>query len=133
VGALALARLDRAHVGAALTRSALALPLHAATALAALAALWALRTRRRRLGRLAAGAQATLVLWGWALAQRPYLVPPELTLRGAAAPPRTLALTLGALAAGALVLAPSLWYLFHVFKGGAPGRREGAASPPPAA
>jgi cytochrome d ubiquinol oxidase subunit II len=78
------------------------------------------------------------VLWGWALAQRPYLIPPEMTLRGAAAPPRTLALTLGALALGAVVLAPSLWYLFAVFKSGAPGRREGddsrrAAAPGPPA
>jgi cytochrome bd ubiquinol oxidase subunit II len=126
--ALVLARLDRAHVGAALTREALALPLHAATAAAALAALWALATRRWRLARAAAAAQASLVLWGWALAQRPYLLPPDLSVRAAAAPERTLLLALGALALGAAALVPSLWYLFAVFKSGAPGRRAGAGS-----
>jgi len=128
VVALALARLDRAHVGAALTRSAMALPLHLATAAASLAALWGLVGRRWRFARAAVAAQAVLVLWGWALAQRPYLVPPDMTVQGAAAPPRTLALTLGALAVGAVVLVPSLWYLFAVFKSGAPGRRAGSGS-----
>ena len=58
----------------------------------------------------------SLILWGWALAQYPYLVPPDFTIEGAAAPPITLELALGALAVGGLVLFPSLYYLFRVFK-----------------
>jgi cytochrome d ubiquinol oxidase subunit II len=56
------------------------------------------------------------IIWGWGLAQYPYLLPPDLTYAAAAAPPITLKLVLGALAAGLLVLVPSLYYLFRVFK-----------------
>ena len=51
------------------------------------------------------------------LAQYPHLVYPDLTIHNAAAPKITLELLLTALCAGALVLLPSLWYLFHLFKG----------------
>src|SRR5687768_15258177 len=51
-----------------LTGSGWSGPLLVATALATVAAITALVTRRYRLARLAAGAQVTLVLWGWALA-----------------------------------------------------------------
>lgn len=50
------------------------------------------------------------------LAQYPYLIPPDLTIRAAAAPPITLILVLWALLAGGLVLFPSLVYLLRVFK-----------------
>ena len=49
-------------------------------------------------------------------AQYPYLVPPDLTVAGAAAPAVTLRLVLIVLALGAVVLLPSLVYLFRVFK-----------------
>ena len=60
--------------------------------MAAVAAIWALWSRRFRLARVAAAAQVSLILWGWALAQYPYLVPPDLTIRAAAAPRITLVL-----------------------------------------
>jgi cytochrome bd ubiquinol oxidase subunit II len=101
-----------------LTATPWALPLQVLTGVAAVTAIWALWTRRFRLARLAAAAQVSLILWGWALAQFPYLVPPTLTIDAAAAPRRTLVLTLWALAAGALVLFPSLAYLFRIFKTG---------------
>ena len=56
------------------------------------------------LARVAAAGQVALILWGWALAQYPYVVPPTLTIAQAAAPAITLTLVLWALAAGALVL-----------------------------
>jgi cytochrome d ubiquinol oxidase subunit II len=99
-----------------------AVPFHLATATAALIALGALWYRRWRLARLAAAAQVSLILWGWALGQRPAIVPPDLTIAGAAAPDVTLRLALGALALGAVVLVPSLFYLFRVFK-----RADGSA------
>jgi cytochrome d ubiquinol oxidase subunit II len=94
-----------------------ALPLGAATTLAALGALWALWQRRFFLARALGVGQVVLILWGWAGAQYPFLVPPQLTLSDAAAPPATLRLLLIALIAGALVLFPSFYYLYRVFKG----------------
>src|SRR2546429_2435839 len=75
--------------------------------------LW---VRRWRVARVAAVTQVSLILWGWALSQYPYILPPDLSIAGAAAPAATLRLVLGALALGALVLLPSLYYLFRVFK-----------------
>ena len=75
--------------------------------------------RRFRLARFRAAGQVTLILWGWAAAQFPHLVAPGLKLYNSTAPPITLRLLLGALAAGALLLFPSFYYLDRVFKGGA--------------
>ena len=61
--------------------------------------------------------QVSLILWGWALSQYPYILPPDLTIAAAAAPRATLRLMLGVLVLGAVVLLPSLFYLFRVFKG----------------
>jgi cytochrome bd ubiquinol oxidase subunit II len=103
-------------VRAALIFASWAVPLHLLTGTAAVTALVALWYRRWRVARAAAAAQVSLILWGWALSQYPYVVPPDLTIAGAAAPTATLRLALGALAAGAVVLLPSLYYLFRVFK-----------------
>jgi cytochrome d ubiquinol oxidase subunit II len=103
-----------------LTRSAFALPLHAATAAAALTAFAALATRRVRLARAAAAAQVALVVLGWGASQHPFLVPPDLTLRSAAAPDAVLVPLLWALAAGAVLLFPALYLLFRIFKGERP-------------
>ena len=91
---------------------------------AALAAFWALWQRRYRLARIAAAGQVALILWGWGVAQYPYMLPPDLTIAGAAAPKRTLELVLIAVALGAVVLFPSLYYLFKIFK----SKPEGLAS-----
>lgn len=115
-GTLALARGDAPSVVEGVTASPAALVLQLATAVAAVTAFVALLRRRFRLARLAAGAQVSLILWGLALAQAPWLVPPSLTLSDAAAPAITLRLTLGAVAIGAVILAPSLRYLFRIFK-----------------
>jgi cytochrome d ubiquinol oxidase subunit II len=70
-------------------------------------------------------AQVALILWGCGLALYPYLVPPDLTVFNAAASRRTLSLLLMALAAGAVILLPSLAYLFRVFKAHTFGQRPG--------
>ncbi len=101
---------------AVLTASRWTLPLHAGTALAGLAALAALWWRRFRLARVAAAALVSLVLWGWAVGQYPYVVPPELTIGNSAAPPATLRFVLLGLGVGGAVLVPSLAYLYRVFK-----------------
>jgi cytochrome d ubiquinol oxidase subunit II len=114
--ALGLAGTGAPRLVDGLVRSAWALPYLGMTALTAATALGALWRRRYALARVAAGAQVSLLVWGWALAQYPYLVPPDLTVAGAAAPPITLTLVLIGLALGAVVLIPSLYYLFRVFK-----------------
>lgn len=86
------------------------------TALVAIGALVALQQRRFHLARMAAGAQVALILIGWGFAQYPYLVVPDVTLQNAATESRTLRLVVVTLAVGAIVLVPSLLYLFRVFK-----------------
>ena len=122
VFAIAFTDLFLAGVGApriwrALTTGTVAFLLHFATGLAALIAVWALWRRRFAMARVAAAAQVSLILWGWALGQFPYLVPPDLTISRAAAPRITLELLVAALLLGFVVLIPSLRYLFRVFKG----------------
>jgi cytochrome d ubiquinol oxidase subunit II len=91
-------------------------PLQIATGAAALGAFAALLARRYRAARACAVAQVALILAGWGLAQRPYLIAPEVTLHDAAAAPAVLHTLVVALALGALALFPSLWWLYRVFK-----------------
>ena len=88
-----------------------------ASILAAVVGVVFLVKRRFEVARIAAGAWVTLVLWGWALAQFPAMIPPTLTIDAAAAPRATIVATLAVLVGGGVVLVPSLWYLLRVFKG----------------
>jgi cytochrome bd ubiquinol oxidase subunit II len=83
-------------------------------------ALWAVWRSRPRIARAAVIAQVVFVLWAWAVGQWPYLVPPDLTISGTAAPSATLAAMLLVVGIGGLILIPSLWLLFRVFKAGLP-------------
>jgi len=121
VGACALGAFLAAGPGASriwqgLVHRPWALPFHVATAAAAVGALWALWARKFQRARVLAGAQTGLILIGWATAQYPYLVVPDVTIWNVAAPARTRSLLLGVLAAGIPVLVPSLLLLFRVFK-----------------
>lgn len=98
-----------------LTRTSWSWGLHAVTAASALTVLFALWRRRYGLARIAAVLQVSLIVWGWAFSQYPYLVRPDLTLANAAAPPVTLRLMLGVLAGGTVLLLPAFLYLFRVF------------------
>lgn len=113
---LVLARRDAPYIWAGLTGSRWALAYQLAVGILALVTFGALWRRQYRVARLTAPVQAALILWGWALCQYPYLLPPDLTIAGAAAPEVTLRLVLWALAAGFAVVVPSLAYLFRVFK-----------------
>jgi len=115
--ALALSRGARAPLQEGLLGAPWSLPLHVLTGAAAVGALISLWRRRWRWARIAAAGEVSLILWGWALGQYPYLVPPGFTIDNSAAPPITLALAIGAIVLGGVVLFPSLYYLFHVFKG----------------
>jgi cytochrome d ubiquinol oxidase subunit II len=87
-------------------------------------AAFAVWRRSPRLARIAVAAQIVFVLWAWAVGQWPALVPPDFTIHGSAAPDTTLRALIATIATGMVVLAPSLWLLFHVFKG-----RNPAAAP----
>jgi cytochrome d ubiquinol oxidase subunit II len=113
---LVFARVGGApRVAAGIATSPWSIPLHLCTATAAVTAIVALVRRRYSRARVAAAAQVTFILWGWALAEYPYLVPESLTIRDAAAPAITLKLLLIGLAAGALILIPSLRYMLKIF------------------
>src|SRR5947209_3393753 len=86
------------------------------TSLFAGTALIALWLRRFVAARIGAIGQVTLILVGWGLAQYPNLVTPDITVTNAAAPEFTLRLLVVALGFGAILLLPSLFYLFYVFK-----------------
>ncbi|HKR12916.1 MAG TPA: cytochrome d ubiquinol oxidase subunit II [Pyrinomonadaceae bacterium] len=121
VGVLALTVFVLAGTGAptvraGISRTSWALGLHFLTAVAALGAFFTLWTRRYKIARVCTAAQVTLILLGWAFAQYPAVVEPDITLWSAAAPQITLQLLLGALVAGALLLFPSYYYLFRIFK-----------------
>jgi cytochrome bd ubiquinol oxidase subunit II len=121
VGILALTVFLLAGTGAPTVRAGIsrtwwALALHVFTAIFATGAFYALWIRRYRLARLCAAAQVTLILLGWAFAQFPHLVEPDITISSAAAPRITLQLLLAALVAGAILLFPSYYYLFRIFK-----------------
>jgi cytochrome d ubiquinol oxidase subunit II len=113
---LGLAWREAPLVWQGLVTSPRAIPVHFLTAVAAIGALVSLWRRRYVAARACAAAQVVLILWGWGLAQYPWLLPPDLAIRDAAAPAITLELTAIALGLGAVVLLPSLAYLFRVFK-----------------
>jgi cytochrome d ubiquinol oxidase subunit II len=115
---LLLAWRESPLVWQGLMASPKALPVQLFTGLAAITAFWALWSRRYPLARIATAAQVVGIVWGWALAQYPYILPPALTIQAAAAPHITLKLVSIALGVGAVVVLPSLWYLFRVFKSG---------------
>ena len=83
-------------------------------AIAALSSLW---LRRFAVARVAAIGEVTLILGGWSLSQYPKLITPDVTIFNAAAPAITLRLLIYALVAAAVVLFPSLFFLFRIFKG----------------
>ena len=121
VGMMAFVCLGLARSGAPLVYAALvgkpwSMAFHGVTGVAALGALIALWRRRFVLARALAALQVVLILCGWALAQFPYLLPPTLTFTEAAAPHSVLVLVTIALACGTVLLVPSLFLLFRVFK-----------------
>jgi len=121
VGVFALTVFILANEGAPTVRAGIsrtwwALGLHILTAIFATSAFVALWTRRYRSARFCAAAQVTMILLGWAFAQFPNLVEPHITISSAAAPRLTLELLLAALMLGAIVLFPSYYYLFRIFK-----------------
>jgi len=116
IGAIAalLARWEEPLVWQGLVGKALSLSLGAV--LVGLATAGALILGRYRLARMLVAAETALIIGAWGVAQYPYLVVPDLTLQNAASPASTLTLAIICSLLGMLILLPSLWYLFVIFK-----------------
>jgi cytochrome d ubiquinol oxidase subunit II len=88
------------------------LVLSIAAGITSLGLLW----RRSYLAvRLTAALAVVGLLWGWGVGQYPQLLP-GMTLEQAVATDAVLAATLGTLGVGALLLVPSLWWLYATFQ-----------------
>ncbi len=87
-----------------------------ASAVAGVGSLVAVWSRRYRLARVGAIVAVASVLFGWGVAQWPYLIVPDVTVTAAAAPDATLRVVIIGFALGGAVLAPSLYLLFRIFK-----------------
>ncbi|HXR31692.1 MAG TPA: cytochrome d ubiquinol oxidase subunit II [Solirubrobacterales bacterium] len=89
-----------------------ALPLVILSALCGLGALaMLLRGARRGLRPLAVGA-VVAVVWGWGVAQFPYLLPTSLKIAESAAPPETLAAVIFVFLIAAVLVLPALGLLY---------------------
>ncbi len=124
MGTLLLARTEAPRLWEALTTLPTGLVVVAGVLLAPASGL-ALSRRRFVRARVFAAGQVVLLLSGWAMAQWPFLVYPDLTVADSAAPAATLRAVLWVVPIGMLLLVPSLWYLFAVFKGENPAAQRG--------
>jgi cytochrome bd ubiquinol oxidase subunit II len=94
-----------------------ALPVIGLSVVAGVAAVVFLALRRYVPARLASALAVTSILVGWAVAQYPYILVPDVTIEEAATGRATLQAMLVALGVGALFLVPALVYLYRLFQG----------------
>jgi cytochrome d ubiquinol oxidase subunit II len=84
------------------------------SALAGVGTLALVFMERYGAARATAALAVVAIVVGWALAQNPYLLPPDMTLDEAAASDATLSATVIVVAVGLLILGPSLWFLYRL-------------------
>jgi cytochrome d ubiquinol oxidase subunit II len=120
-GALAALGLVAIHAKAPLLwhgmlhRGFPAIGLSGAAGLGSLVALWG---RRYLVARATAALAVAAVVLGFGASLWPYLVIPDVSVRGAASPASTLRAVFFGYVVGGLVLGPAFWLLFRVFKSG---------------
>jgi cytochrome bd ubiquinol oxidase subunit II len=61
-------------------------------------------------------AETAFLLGSWGISQIPYLIPPDVTVDAGAGPPSKLFLMLIGVIIGMIIILPSIWYLFYIFK-----------------
>ncbi len=113
IGGLLVLRSDARPLFDGLTSGA-GLAAVVASAVAGAGTLALVWMRRFGAARVTSAAAVAAITVGWALAQDPYLLPGELTLDDGAASDATLAALVIGMAAGFVVLLPSLWYLYRL-------------------
>jgi cytochrome d ubiquinol oxidase subunit II len=115
VGALAAGGLVALHADARFVYDGLtgdALPLVILSALCGVSVLVLLRRRALRGARPLAIIAVAAVVWGWAVAQHPYLLPEDLTIDAGAAPSATLTAVLIVFGVAVLLVIPALVLLY---------------------
>lgn len=93
-----------------------AVPIVIATMLIGLAAAIALYVKRYRIARVLIIGETAFLLGSWGLSQYPYVIPPQATIANSANEPSVILMLLITIACGLVILLPSLYYLFSVFK-----------------
>jgi cytochrome d ubiquinol oxidase subunit II len=114
-GALSVAGIVVLHADARFLYDGLTsdgLPLVIVSGLCGLAVLVLLRRRAARGARPLAVAALVAVIWGWAVAQYPYLLPQKLTIAQGAAPSATLTGLLIVFGAAVVLVGPAIALLF---------------------
>ena len=92
------------------------LPLMVVSALAGVASILLLLRRRYGWARITGALAVIAVLWGWAAAQYPYILPPSVTITQAAAGHATQTTMLVSLLIGSVLLLPALAFLYTLFQ-----------------
>lgn len=113
IGGLAVLAADAPELYDALLGRGL--PLVVLSVVAGIGSLVLVASGRRRIVRATAALAVAAMLWAWAAAQYPTLLP-GLTVDEAAGDPAVLTAVLGALVVGGVLLVPSLWWLFTLFQ-----------------
>jgi cytochrome bd ubiquinol oxidase subunit II len=132
-GALAAAGLVALHSDARFVFDGLtsdALPLVILSLLCGAAVLVLVRRGASRGARPLAVGAVVAVIWGWGVAQNPYLLPQKLTIAGAAAPGSTLTTVLIVFGVAVVLVLPSIGVLFTLVQR---NLVEETSRPPPSA
>ena len=108
------------------------LPLVILSVVCGSAVLFLLQRGARRGARVLAAGAVSAVIWGWAVAQHPYLLPPSLTVSDAAAPSATLKTLLIVFGVAVLVVIPSIGLLFALVQRNLVEEASQPARQPPA-
>lgn len=93
-----------------------ALPVVIATMIIGIATAVTLFFRYFQVARVLIVAETAFLLGSWGVSQIPYLIPPDVTVDAGAGPPSTLLLMLIGVIIGMVIILPSIWYLFYIFK-----------------
>jgi cytochrome d ubiquinol oxidase subunit II len=122
LGGIAVLRADAPVLYAGLTGRAF--PLMVISAVGGLVALGLVWRRRYQAARVASVIAVVAVIWGWAAGQYPAMLVGEITIAEAAAGRATLEAMLFTLAVGAILLVPSLVWLYVLFQRHRPGAED---------
>src|SRR5438876_1540081 len=93
-----------------------AIPVVIVTMLVGVATAAALWFRRYGWARVLIVAEAAFLLLSWGVSQYPYIIPPDVTAANASSPQQTQVFLLVGIIIALIIVVPSLWFLFYVFK-----------------
>ena len=93
-----------------------AIPVVIVTMLVGVAAAAALWFKRYTWARVLIVAEVAFLLLSWGMSQYPYIIPPDVTAANASSPLETQQFLLVGIILALIIVVPSLWFLFYVFK-----------------